>query len=299
MEIPEHKDNPEEKKDIPVESVGINKDNVSSEKEAIKTELQNNVAKIDQNTTQDIGAEISKGIVNETESDRIIARWTRNLGIYTLVLSCCAVAGIIFTIIQIYYSNKTTDESFVKMQSALNAFKTIARADSVSAENTKISLAITQKSFLDENRAFIAIDNFPPYNVRCINGTFAVIVKNTGKTPAYIGFATLIKFISDSEFTKMRIDTASLSKKAFKRGQSIYLGGGGTYTLKSIPVYIGAPEYGDDLEERLEGNKLFKYIWMDIIYRDFFGKQHFTHFCGKLDWKDDTFTPLGTYNDAD
>lgn len=238
-----------------------------------------------QNNSNEIRAEIKQLIVEAFEEekfnvDKVIANWTRVMGITAIVLAACAIVGSIFTTCQIKSSEKTIDSTFKRMDNAINAFKTMAKADSVLAANANESFVATQKNAqttfnkMDsatyiENRAFILISNegVTPF-IDYIDGSivsFQIYFKNTGKTPAYN-----IRITGKEWWGSF--DTSSLKKNW------IYMG----YAAANQYIPIRANVKGIFIKDILTNKNTVVYDYGEIRYDDFFGKHHITTYFLKI-----------------
>ena len=130
---------------------------------------------------------------------------------------------------------------------------------------------------------------------RCIKkgekSTFEVIVKNIGKTPAYVtNVRTYLRIIKTGE-------KPDLAKEAI--------------ISSTKNPFIMFPETtrttGDDLTEiftkerfeAIESRQLTLYIMGVISYKDIFGQLHWTEFCESLDTNLISFSPCPFYNETD
>lgn len=161
----------------------------------------------------------------------------------------------------------------------------------------KQSLDLAERNFEIENRAFVSMEGMMELKFEIgEKSNYVITMKNYGHTPAYIKYAVVAsqftdyeKFIRDTKTQKF-IDSAISGAKL----QSQIISSNG---ITQISDYT--QELTKGIDDAMKSGKTNLYIWGKIVYNDFFGKQHYTSFCGM--YNNGTakgFTAIGKYNDV-
>jgi hypothetical protein len=315
MESGHDKEKSQEKQQPPFSDGEIT--NNTKIQDATQSPIQGNTTQAKENNSQQIRAEIKQLLkeelkVSKEESAEAAAtiklvKWTKPLTIANAIIALCALVGIGITLEQIHEANKTTANTFIKMQNAINSLNTMANADSVLAESTKksvidndsmlqvskLALGNSEKSFEVENRASIYLvqENIKiDSDSKGIISIYSVGFNNVGKTPAHNVFARFFcdtTFKGNSSFNKLIInDTVGIMQAA---------------SIEPIG-YNGRIKNPIKIEDFLQWRKSL-FIYGDITYFDFLNQKHYVRFCYRITteirYKDTDFSKAKLANKLD
>jgi hypothetical protein len=207
-------------------------------------------------------------------------------------------------------SDRSNKSTFDRMDSTLKVYKKLADANLKSVDISDSSLHISKftfdynkKSFEIQNRGFLAVTGVSDVNYQIgSNLTFICDCINLGHTPIYllgsaIGgcFADSIGFIKEFNNARKNIDflISSNPTNTVKGATEKFVF---TYGYREKIIITQA------IDNAFRNEKVKFYVWGKIVYKDFFGKKHFTKFCGNITLIDTgmtEFEAVGEYNDAD
>lgn len=225
------------------------------------------------------------------------------------ILTGIIAFATIGNVIVFYYASKDASEQTTRVideagKIATSMEKTVTQAKTAmdaSSKQSKASLDSTIENFHLDQRAWVGVSEISP--AEYVEGGIKVyvkdgqkikgevIIKNTGKTPAFkVRTLITLHYLKSGEkivIDKKELTTLSASNRIMHPGMTGYL------QTSELP---GVPNKADI--ENIVNRRFFVYITAFITYEDVFKRPHFTEYCAVLMPDLGSFGLCKTNNDA-
>jgi hypothetical protein len=178
-----------------------------------------------------------------------------------------------------------------------NAAQKSAAASEGQVEVTKKSIQATVDAFRLDQRAWMGISNVA-LSVLKVGEPLRVDadIVNTGKTPAFS--VRIDKTGIQTNYGPLDVDQFIASGKLSKPIQPPSTGVSGPNSSIKIPFHTDQP-MTEVWIDQINSHALWIYVFGDIHYRDAFGVEHTTQFCGSYDPPTQRFDNCPKHNRAD
>ncbi|MDX2264435.1 MAG: hypothetical protein NW215_05640 [Hyphomicrobiales bacterium] len=194
------------------------------------------------------------------ENQRTVARWTRNVGVFTIVLSIIAALSACIS----YLQWREMQRQLAEIRASGEDTRRLIDAASKSAQAAEDTVALNRDNAQRHLRAYLSVEKVWG-NLDGSNVTFSVTYRNSGQTPAY-------EVNAEARFL-VAYPGGSVIKMPSEREDALTTIGSGM-TL----VQLGAIPLPDEQLAIIKDPKAIVVLYGKVTYRDVFNTLHTTSY---------------------